>query len=187
MAKTPAKIVVDLYHLTYQSGTSNKFYNVYIAEDGTCVLRWGRIGTHGQSSVSVLPTYDEGHDLAMRQVYAKKSKGYTQQHSSKYVIDAQHVKWAKEGNPDSLFGAIDTAAREGAFTGVRDAVLTHYADLAEKAQSIMARADGMDFEAVSNEYDQLKEVWGEIQERHAEIQVTMSIAEATFARKLLGI
>lgn len=185
MAK--AKIVVDFYHLTFQSGSSNKFYNVYITEDGACILRWGRIHTQGQSSVSVMSTYDDAHDLAMRQVYAKKSKGYTQQFASKHVIDAQAVRWAKEGNPDTLFSAIDQAQAEGAYTGVRDAVLTHYADLAEKAQSLMARADGLDFEQVSIEYDHLKEVWGEIEEKHAEIAVAMSIAEATFAKKLLGI
>ncbi|MDN8806865.1 WGR domain-containing protein, partial [Staphylococcus aureus] len=76
-----SQTVVDIYRLTFQSGSSNKFYNVYIAEDGTVVLRWGRMHTHGQSSVSAMPTYDDAVDLGMRQVYAKKSKGYTQQYA----------------------------------------------------------------------------------------------------------
>jgi predicted DNA-binding WGR domain protein len=179
--------VVDAYYLTFRDGRSNKYYEVLITEDGTTVLHWGRMHTAGQSSVSVMSNYEDAHDIAMRQVYAKKSKGYNQDRADKFVIDSELVRYAKEGNTVPLFNAINEARREGKFTGMKDAVLTHYKDLADQAQSLMNRADGMDFEQVEAEFDELKQVWEEIQDKHAEIATVIGLAEATFTRKLLGI
>lgn len=186
MAKKSTTIV-DAYYLTYKDGRSNKFYEVLITEDGTTILHWGRIHTAGQSSVSVMGSYDDAHDVAMRQVYAKKSKGYNQDRADKFVVDSEIVRWAKEGNPSRLFDAIVESRREGQFTGLKEAVLTHYKDFADQAQNLMNRADGMDFEEVSNEFDELKKVWEEIQDKHSEVQTVLSLAEATFMRKLLGV
>lgn len=185
--KKPETIVVDAYYLTYQGGGSNKFYEVLISDDGTCVLHWGRIGTSGQSSVTTMPTYDEAHDLGMRQVYAKKSKGYSQQSASKFVVEREHLRWAKDGNPAHLFLEVNNARRDGQYSGVKDAVLTHYTDLAEKAQALMNRAERGDLVEVSDEYEALEQAWEAIQDKHAEIEVAMSLAKATFTKRLLGI
>lgn len=186
MAKKSTTIV-DAYYLTYRDGRSNKFYEVLITEDGTTILHWGRIHTAGQSSVSVMGSYEDAHDVAMRQVYAKKSKGYNQDRADKFVIDTEIVRWAKEGNPARLFEAIAQSRAEGKFSGLKDAVLTHYKDFADQAQNLMNRADSMEFEQVSDEFDELKAVWEEIKDKHAEVETVLSLAEATFMRKLMGV
>lgn len=183
------KIAVNVWYLEYREGGSDKFYQVFIAEQGLCVLRWGRRGSAGQCSVTRYRSYDEAHDQGLKQVFAKKSKGYRQVYGDmKFMALADTLDYTQMSSDTSkLLGELNAAREGGEFGGAKEAVLKHYADFAEQAKSLVERAGTQDFETVHGQYEELKAVWEEINDRHAEVSAAMGIAEQTLMQKLMGV
>lgn len=189
MAGVTAKVPVSAWELTYESDAANshKFYRVFVSDDGVVVLRWGRIGTQGQQSVSLHPTADEARDVALRQVYAKKSKGYVQElPEHKFAATALAVERAKEGYPSALYTEYQNSLEEGRFDGAKAVVLSHYDDFAEQARSLMERAPDANFETIMDEYQQFEAVWEEIHNRHTEVEAVLDLTKRTLMQKLMG-
>ena len=183
-----ADVPATVHSLKYQAGSSNKVYNVVICDNGVVILHWGRRGTAGQSSVTALATADDANDLGMRQVYAKKSKGYTTEWTGRIMLSADTVEQARtSAYGGGLWSEAQVRIAQGEFTGLRDAVLQHYQEFVAEASKLLNDAETDDFETLSQKFDALKEQWVSIKDQHAQVQVTMDLAEATFARRLLGI
>lgn len=176
------------WRLEYKNAAqnSNKFYEVFIVDNGVCVLRWGRIGTAGQSKAHA-GTYTDVESVGLRQVYAKQGKAYKAVQSDfKFVVDEETVDNARRGNTAGLAKACTEARADGQFGGARDAVLKHYADFSTQVQELLHNAATYDFEVVIEEYDALEKVWADIEDKHREVVTAMSLAKQTLMQKLVG-
>ena len=75
---------------TFRKGTSNKFYQVRVAErEDTCAdmfFTYGRIGTAGQTKETLTSWFEKGVDLANAQFRKKLGKGYVEQKSSLVLL-----------------------------------------------------------------------------------------------------
>lgn len=175
------------WRMEYREGASDKFYEVIITESGVCMLRWGRRGAVGQHAVNRYASYDEARDQGLKQVFAKKSKGYVQKYGDfKFMATVEAIHYALQGNPATLVSEFSQALKNGQFSGAKDAVLKHYADFSESVKSLMDRAATGDTETTMNEYEQLEKVWEEINDKHAEVSAAMSIAKMTLMQKLMA-
>lgn len=182
----PKHYACTAWHMEYREGTSNKFYEVFVAENGLCVLRWGRIGAIGQHSVTRYSTYDEARDQGLKQVFAKKSKGYNQTYGdAQFMASIEALNNAQRDNPSYLVGELQESLRRGQFDGAKQAVLKQYADFAEKVKDLMVRAETGDIHDSMEEYQQLEGVMTEINEKHAEVTAAMTLAQQTLFQKLM--
>lgn len=185
--KKPQQYAVDVWYMEYRSGTSDKFYQVFVSEKGLTVLRWGRRGTSGQSSVAAYRTYDEARDHGLKQVFAKKSKGYSQQGTEqKFMVDEEVLRYAQNGNPNYLVNAWQEAMRKGQFEGAKQTVLKHYADFSDRVQGLLARAENASFDDLTNEFEAIEQVWDEISDKHAEVSAAMSLVKSTLFQKMMA-
>lgn len=184
----PKHYAVNAWHMEFTEGTSNKFYQVFVSESGLTVLRWGRIGAAGQHSVARYDTYDEARDQGLKQVYAKKSKGYVQKYGDRqFMATVEALNYAQRDNPTMLASEFHTSLDDGAFEGAKITVIRQYRDFAETVKDLMDRAGSTtDFGASMDEYQQLEKVWEEITDVHAEVSAAMSIAQATLFQKLMA-
>lgn len=185
----PAKkrqYAVDVWTLEYRSGASDKFYQVFVSETGLTVLRWGRRGSAGQNSATRYKSYDEARDQGLKQVFAKKSKGYSASYpDQKFLVDEGVLNSAQGGNPNPLVAAWNTAMREGAFAGAKQTVLKHYADFADRVQILLNRAEHESLESLSEELNGLEEVWEEISDKHGEVSAALDLAKATLFQRMM--
>lgn len=190
MATKKPDIAVYAWILVYQdrAKNSNKFYHVFVAENGMYWIHWGRVGSVGQSSAGRMGTFDDARDIGLRQVFAKKSKGYVQSHDGVKFMAAQDILdqalAAQYGY--TVYILFQEAMRSGQFTGARDAVLKHYAEFADQAQRLLAGASENDFAEVLEQYEELKKVWEDINDKHGEVSVAMSMVDQTLAMRLVG-
>jgi predicted DNA-binding WGR domain protein len=180
-------VPVHSWHLEFIGGTSKKFYRVLVTEAGLTILRWGRIGSVGQHSVSSFGMYDKARDVGLRQVFEKKAKGYVEKyHDLKFSASADAINDATDGD----FTLIDREWREAADAGEFDAakveVLKHYADFSERVQVLLDRAADADLDTTMDEYESLSGVWDEINDKHAEVTAAMGLCRATLMQKLVG-
>ncbi len=182
----PTEYATDCWYMEYVEGTSSKFYEVMIVESGVCVLRWGRIGSAGQSSVTAYPTYDEARDQGLKQVFAKKSKGYVTKYEATFMASTNSISRARNVSPVDMHHEFITSMRDGAFNAAKSTVLKHYAEFAEQVKTLMDRAATGDFAQTMEEYEQVEKVWAEINDKHAEVSAAMSIAKATLMQKLMS-
>lgn len=179
---------VTAHIMEYRQDRSDKFYQVFITESGICVLRWGRRGTTGQASATSHGSYDEAHDIGMRQVYSKRSKGYVSTVSDfKFIATEQSIKYALNGDTSWLYREYREAMESGEFAGAKDAVLKHYSDFAEQVKRLMDQASYSDSGEMVERLDALETVWNEISDKHAEVQIALNVAKQTVAKNLLGI
>lgn len=82
-------------HLTYEDGTSKKFWHVQT--DGSQVtVTFGRIGTAGQSQTKAYPTPADAEKEAAKQAASKMKKGYAE---SKPPADAPAAAVAAQPAP----------------------------------------------------------------------------------------
>jgi predicted DNA-binding WGR domain protein len=187
MATKNLKYAVDVWTLEYRSGSSDKFYQVFVSETGLCVLRWGRRGTSGQSSTTAYSSYDAARDQGLKQVFAKKSKGYSARYpDQKYLVSQDALNYAKNGQVSVLVREWELALREGTFEGAKQTVLKHYADFAERVQTLLHRASNEDFETLSQEFEGIEEVWQEITDKHAEVSAAMDLAKITLFQRMMS-
>lgn len=177
------------WYLEYRDGSSDKFYQVFVTETGVCVLRWGRRGAAGQNSVTAYASYDEARDQGLKQVFAKKSKGYVSKYDGHvYMATEEAIARARRSDISALDEEFHASLQAGQFDGAKTTVLKHYDEFSEKVKVLMDRAgsDSSRFDEVMGEYQELEKVWEEINDRHAEVSAAMSIANATLFQKLMG-
>ena len=188
--KVDHEIAVYAWTLSFQDNAknSNKYYNVFVAENGMYWLHWGRVGSSGQSSSGRQGTFDDARDIGLRQVFAKKSKGYSQHNEAvKFMIpQSQLEEYLSRNDAYSLRVMFSEAMRNGQFSGARDAVLKHYAEFSDQAQRLLAGAQTNDFAQVLEQYEDLKKVWEDINDKHSEVEIAMNMVDQTLAMRLVG-
>lgn len=190
LKKVDPEVAVYVWTLEFRDPAKNsdKFYNVFVAENGMYWLQWGRRGSTGQSTAGRLTTMDDARDVGLRQVFAKKSKGYVQTYENvKFMVPQSELERALLGSyAGHLQALFMEAMRTGQFTGARDAVLKHYAEFADQAQRLLAGAQTNDFAQVLEQYEELKKVWEDINDKHGEVSVAMDMVDQTLAMRLVG-
>ena len=178
---------VDVWYMEYRDGTSDKFYQVFVSETGLCVLRWGRRGSAGQHSEAHYGNYDKARENGLKQVYAKKSKGYVQQdEDAKFMATENALHRAQGGYPQPLVDEWHEAKSKGQFEGAKQSVLKHYADFSDQVQRLLHQAEYSDFETLSDKFTAIEEIWEEISDKHAEVSAAMDLTRQTLFQKLVN-
>ena len=171
------------WELTYQSGNSNKFYRIIVTENGWTSFQWGRMHSNGQSSIQFHGTTAQARDAALRQVFAKRGKGYSVSRHLKFMASRQSVRYMQEGNPTAV-------AREfldsSPFDGEKKTVLRHYDEFSELLVQALSQAEHGDLSEVLDKTEQIETIWSEIDARHAEANAALSLMKATLAARLAG-
>jgi predicted DNA-binding WGR domain protein len=187
MPKKPTHYTCTGWYMEYVEGTSAKFYQVIISETGICVLRWGRIGAAGTPAVTRYSTYDEARDQGLKQVFAKKAKGYVQKYGDfNFVASVEALDHAMNDHTAPLVREWTEALEKGEWDGAKQTVLKQYAEFSERVKLLMDRAGGGDFDATMDEYTALEEVWSEINDKHGEVEAAMSLAKMTLMQRLMS-
>lgn len=177
---------VTAWHLEYREGSSNKFYRVYVTENGLTVLKWGRIRTHGQSSFSTHSDYTSALDAGLKQVYEKRAKGYQQIHEIQFTGTITAIRTARGGDPSLLDREYQDALNSGSYETAKVEVLKHYAAFSEQIQSLLGRAQYTDLAELLDQYEQVEQAWAEIDDKHREVTAAMQLTKAALMTKLVG-
>lgn len=184
------QVAVTGWHMQYKDLASNhsKFYTVLIADDGVVVTAWGRIGTKGQDKIQKLPQFADADHVGKRQLYSKRSKGYESVHEDvKFTMDEDLINKACEaGDSSQMTREFFKAVSAPQFDGDKSAVFGHYDEFVAKAQRLMDGASNRPFDAVFAEFDQLKAAWAEIDDKHAEASVTVSMIDQVLNQRLMS-
>lgn len=187
---TNVNVTTTGYYLEQRNPASNtmKFYTVLIADNGTLVIAWGRIGTIGQFQISKLPSRREAEDVGLRQVYTKKSKGYdTLFDDFKFEIDDKALAEAcRRSNAHPLLRLFAEARTKPRLEGEKKAVTKHYDDFVRKAQDLLDTAASRPFDEVYNDYEELETAWEAIDLAHGKVKTTVDLVKATLAGRLMA-
>ena len=188
--KTPAPTTLfKAWRLTMIEGTAKKFYDVYAGQDGTLVLHWGRIGTAGQHKIES-HTASEAENVAMRQVYAKATKGYT------LNVDAVEFPLPTASvqnlvNFNSGLGQLESALvrhmASDQFAAKQRLATAHYDTFIESAQKVLDQAaEGRALEDLLDDWNSLAESWGELDAKHGHALAAVRLVQQTVSQKLMG-
>ena len=164
-----------------------KFYTALYVEGGVAVYHWGRIGTKGQHKID----QNTSMTAVLRKVHEKESKGYEYRHEDvAWVVDERDVEGAnglgrERPDPGRLTMLFDRALRDPKFTGDKEAVLIGYDAFLDKAQSLMDRAATMPFESVMNDFEELKQSWAEIADKHSLAETTIGMTQGMLMQALI--
>lgn len=180
------------WYLEHKDGGHFKFYTVILVEDGTVVNHWGRIGGKGQHKIEKLPP-SRAHTAALRKVAEKESKGYEFRHEDiAFTLDERDVDGANgigRAGPDAprLTMLFDKALRDPKFTGDKEAVLVGYDAFLAKAQKMMdsVNSPATTFESVSNDFEELKASWAEIDDKHSLASTTLNLTSQMLMKALM--
>lgn len=180
-------VPVTGWHLTNTIGSHRKFYTVLIADNGVVVTAWGRIGSAGQSKIDKLPEYKDAEALGKRQVYGKQTGGYqviTDQFTFTINDDVLGNACARS-MAQPLLQAFEAAKNDPAFAGERQVVMKYYDEFVAKAQRLLNDGE-RPFEEVHAEFEELKEAWNHLSDKHDEVRVTVDLAEQLLAQRLMS-
>lgn len=175
------------WYLENRNGSHQKFYTVLIASNGYVVTAWGRIGAQGQSKIQKLAPSD-ATDVGLRQVFSKKTGGYTALTDDLLFAVASEVLTQAGANQQTapLTRLFAEARTKPAFQGEKDAALKHYDDFTEKAQALLANASGRSFDEVWGEFEELQAAWQALDDKHSETRVTVDLCRAQLGQALMS-
>lgn len=181
-------VPVTGWYLENRIGNHSKFYTVLIAENGVCVLNWGRIGANGQFKIQMLGSHTDAKALGLRQVYSKQSTGYSLLTDEfKFAIDqAELEKACRIDNAAQLTRAFAKAQLEPQYEGEKKSVLAHYDDFVTKAQALLNGASKRPFDDVYAEFEELEASWQAISDKHDDAAVTISLTRQTLHQRLMS-
>lgn len=173
------------YRLTNTQPGHFKQYTILIGDDGTLVLAWGRIGAEGQVKSQKLPSREDAEGLGLRQLYDKQAKGYESKvNGLKFSVRDLDITPGLKAR--ALLREFARAQEDPQFQGDQQAVVTHYDELVAKAQKLLDTAGTQDFDAVFAQFEDLDNAWKAIEEKHAEVQVTIGFLRQTLHQRLMG-
>jgi predicted DNA-binding WGR domain protein len=122
------------YEYSLEGENSNKFYEVTKLSEDEYELRWGRIGTEGQSQIV-------DADKAEKKAMEKIRKGYSKV-GSKQAADFEGKVWAslpdslkKESNGDKLVAVYNPKVGKAEFKAIRTLTSDHVAHILAKGAS----------------------------------------------------
>lgn len=181
-------IPVEGWYLENRTGNHSKFYTVLMTDNGVVVTAWGRIGTAGQNKIQKFQQHADAVDVGRRQLYSKRAGGYaTVTESFKFTATADQINNACERNDgSSLVNLFHQARRSPQFDGHKKSVMQHYDDFVKRAQALMDTANDRPFEEVAAEFQELKDAWAELHDRHESAAITVGLIEATMHQRLMS-
>lgn len=167
---------------------SHKFYRVFVSDNNVLVKQWGRIGTAGQTSVSVYSSYSDTMDQGMKSLYEKRAKGYVEKNAQlSFTVDGEVLYHVQREHPGPLVQQYLDAVKSGAFGAGEPGVHANYDTFADQAKALMDRATrGDDLVEVMEDLEKAREVWASLTARHAEIAVVLEIAETAVAQRFMA-
>ena len=183
---TTTTTYVTGYYLENTMPGHNKFYTVLIAEDGTVLTNWGKIGAPtGQIKCDKMPSSRQAEEVGLRQFYAKSTKGYKIKHEAvKFKVDQRALNDANAGNATSLLNAWREFRTQPVLGAESEVALRHYEDFARKAQQLLEDAPNLDFETLFARHGELSEVWKALDDKHAEVNAIVDLTKASLMKKL---
>jgi len=181
-------IPVTGWYLENRIGSHNKFYCVLLSENGVVVTAWGGIGTKGQAKIQKFPRADDAEALGKRQLYSKKTGGYSPvTEDFKFSLDSDVLNEAcQRQDPHALTRLFHDARLNPAYEGDAQAVLQHYDDVAKKARRLLETAGERTFEDVHTEFEELKKAWEVVRDKHDEVATAMSLTEQVLGQRLMS-
>lgn len=184
MTKTATKetTLVKAYYLENTLPGHHKFYLICITDEGTVFTNWGKIGASGQSKLQRMPNVDDAEAVGMRQFFSKRSGGYEVLHEG--VTFSLPTEWVN--NQYMYQNAFWQKVNSPEWEADRDAVLKNYEDFKARAQKLLASASTSNFASVQQQHEELKRVWAEIQDAHAEVEIVINLTEQSLAAALMS-
>jgi predicted DNA-binding WGR domain protein len=177
------------HYLELRSDAHQKFYQVFITENNVLVRRWGRIGSPtGQFNVNVFTSYEDTQDQGLKSLYEKRGKGYTEVTQRVFTVDEEVIDDARRENLTGLISAYQRAAAVSDFEEQSTTVLGQYEKFAGRVQTLMDEATRGEADIIDTmeKLGDLKRAWAGIQEKHAEVQMALDIAESAVTQRLLS-
>jgi predicted DNA-binding WGR domain protein len=188
-AKTKLDVPVTAWYLTNTTANHYKDYTVYLADNGVLAIHWGKIDTAGQSKIEKHASYLDAKAVALRQVYAKASRGYVLKVDElKFVVD-ESVLIAAATTKDhrTLHNHFVRAREQHSFEGDKVAVFGHYDGLIEKASALMNRAASAEsFDSLMDEFNAMEVSWTAIEDKRNEAETTISLTRQMLMQKLMS-
>ena len=94
---------MDPVRLVYKDDKSHKFWEITV-EGSAYTVRFGKVGTDGQTKTKNLDSGDEAIASAKKQIKAKEKKGYRREGGGKSIISRldQIKAWLKKHQPSEL-------------------------------------------------------------------------------------
>lgn len=181
-------IPVSGWYLENRTAGHSKFYTVLIADNGVCVLNWGRIGANGQFKIQMLGTHGDAKALGLKQVYSKQSSGYALLTDEfKFAVDqAELEKACRTDSAGTLTQAFAKAQLEPQYEGEKQSVLAHYDDFVRKAQALLNDVDHRPFHEALTEFEELQTSWQAISDKHGEAAVTIDLAKQLLSQRFMS-
>lgn len=182
------EIPVSGWYLENKTPGHHKQYTVLVSETGVVILAWGKIDAGSQSKIQKLPSHSDAEAVGLRQVYSKQSSGYTMvTEALRFTIDQDVLDDACRRNlTNRPLEAFNKARRDPKYAGEKQVVLKHYDDLVAKAHVLLGTAGERTFEDVLGDFEELKEAWAAISDKHDEVGVTMTLVEQTISQRLMS-
>jgi predicted DNA-binding WGR domain protein len=183
---TKTMIKAQGWTLEHKDAGHFKFYTALYAENGVVVYHWGKIGTAGQLQIFEGQT----KTAALRKIHSKAAKGYEyikgdDQHGFEFELEDRDLFWAVEKtDPRRLTKLYDRALRDPRFAEEGQSILGQYDAFLEKASNLMHNAATMQFDTVMNDFEELEDMWKEIEDRHSLAATTIGMTKGALARAL---
>lgn len=180
------------WYLEHRDSGHFKFYTVILVEDGTVVNHWGRIGDKGQHKIEKLAP-SRAITAALRKIAEKEGRGYEFRHEdiaftlAERDVDGANGIGRERTDAPRLTMLFDKALRDPKFTGDKEAVLVGYDAFLTKAQKMMDTVNqpSTTFESVSNDFDELKASWAEIDDKHSLAKTTLDLTSQMLMQAMM--
>lgn len=186
MSDTKTMIKTQGWTLEHKDAGHFKFYIALYADNGVLVFHWGKIGTAG--GVQIHENMSRAN--ALKKIHSKIAGGYEyvqgdDQHGFEFELEERDLYWAVEKkDPRRLTKLYDRAQRDPRFAEAGQTVLGTYDALLEKAQSLMSGAANMQFDTVMNDFEELQELWTQIEDKHSLAETTINMTKGALARAM---
>lgn len=183
-----AEVAITSWYLENTSPGHNKFYLCMVSDAGHSIMVWGRIGSNGQSKIEKYTSYKDAETVALKQVYAKASKGY--------AIKEEQVKFAataglladtlNHNKHDGIMSLRRRAQQDPQFQGEQQTATRHYDNFITAAETLMAKATTSDLGALFDEWQALQDAWAELDAKHGTAATTLTLTSQILQQRLLS-
>lgn len=190
-----AEVPINSWYLELINEAANhyKFYLCMASDAGHLIIVWGRIGSAGQCKIEKFSSYKEAETVALKQVYAKASKGYAiKEDGFKFTATVGDLEEAvkRAGQPGAhskIYNARHLARTNPKFKGEQATAARHYDNFIEAAETMMSRAANEPVETLFDDWQALQDAWAELADKHSIAATTLSLTAQMLQNKLAGL
>lgn len=182
------EIPVEGFYLENHQGTSNKFYTILAAGDGTLVFAWGRIGQKGQHKIQHLAPSNSAWDAAEKQMRSKMGRGYERaEGSSRFTVNPSLLITCRtDGDAGPLLREFYRSREAPIFAQASATTMSQYDSFVDTAQELLENAHTLPFDDVYAKFEELDETWKELEAKHATAQTAVNIVQQILQQRLMS-